>query len=98
MPRPPKKKTGHGSTSDPPEDLACQGNLPRGTTIAEDVELAPRSTTKRTSVLNDLDGDDSTNRAAPSKADEIKTEKPARKKRGNGIFTFGSQKLDLTKQ
>lgn len=85
MPRPSRKRTGDGPTSNDPEDLACQGKLPRGTTIAEDITVAPRSASK-ISPLKDFDGDGTKARATSSKTDEAKSGKLTRKKRGNALL------------
>jgi hypothetical protein len=84
MPRPSKKK-GDGPTPNAP-DLACQGRLPRNTTVAEDVIVAPRSAGKRASGVDDFDGDDTGNRATSSKANEVKSERATKKKGGNGLL------------
>lgn len=98
MPRPSKKKAGDNPTSHSTEDLACQGKLPRSTTIAEDVIVAPRSAAKHASGDNDIgdDGNHQRNLATLSKSDKVTSEKPTRKKRGNGQLTyFQNQISDL---
>ena len=84
MPRPSRKKVNDEPTN-APEDLACQGKLPRNTTVAEDVMDAPRSAAKHVKDFGDDDGD-TKNHATPSKGDEVKSEKLTRKKRGITLF------------
>ena len=91
MPRPSRKKTGDAPTSNEPEDLACQGKLPRNTTIAEDIAVAPRTASK-IGPLKDFDGDEKTARATSSKTDEAKSERSTRKKRGNAFLLLTPQK------
>ena len=94
MPRPSRKKTGDGSAAHDAEDLACQGKLPRNTTIAEDIAVAPRSASK-ISPLHNFDVDEKSVQASSSKADEAKSEKSTRKKRGNALPASNPQKARL---
>lgn len=91
MGRPSRKKPGDGPTAHDGEDLACQGKLPRNTTIAEDIAVAPRSASK-TNPFHDIDGDEKKVTASSSKIDEGKSEKPTRKRRGNVLPVPNPQK------
>lgn len=93
MPRASKKRTSQGPTSNDPEDLACQGKLPRDTTVAEDVLVAPRSASKRISDFNDLVGDNTGNHGTRSKAAEVKSERTTRNRKGSGVVdSYGSKR------